>query len=44
MIVAIARNDARTSEAMQKCSGMMDWQVALLEAPLRAVLQNFDAK
>jgi len=41
MIVAIGRNDARTREAMQACSGMMDWQVALLEEPLRAVLEKF---
>ncbi len=41
MIVAIARNDARTREAMQACSGMMDWQVGLLEEPLRDVLEKF---
>ncbi len=44
MLVAIARNDARAREAMQACSGMMDWQVSLLEEPLRGVLQNFDTK
>jgi ribonuclease D len=41
MLVAIARNNARTREAMQTCSGMMDWQVGLLEEPLRAVLDKF---
>lgn len=41
MIVAIARNDARTRDAMQACSGMMDWQVALLDEPLRDVLEKF---
>ncbi len=42
MIVAIARNDARTREAMQACSGMMEWQVSILEEPLRAVLETFE--
>jgi ribonuclease D len=42
MIVAIARNDARTRETMQASSGMMDWQVSLLEDPLRSVLEKFD--
>jgi hypothetical protein len=42
MIVNIARNNARTREDMQACSSMMNWQVALLEGPLRAVLEKFD--
>jgi len=44
MIVNIARNNARARAEMQACSGMMNWQVALLEEPLRAVLEKFDGK
>ncbi len=43
MIVNIARSNARTRHDMQASSGMMNWQVALLEEPLRAVLEKFDA-
>ncbi len=43
MLVNIARNNARTRQDMQTCSGMMDWQVGLLEAPLREVLEKFDS-
>ncbi len=42
MLVAIARSDARDRKAMQASSGMMDWQVSLLEEPLRTVLETFD--
>jgi len=42
MIVAIARNAARTRDTMQQVSGMMDWQISLLEEPLRGVLATFD--
>lgn len=41
-IVNIARSNARTRQDMQASSGMMNWQVALLEEPLRAVLEKFD--
>lgn len=44
MLVAIAKNNARTREAMQSCCGMMDWQAELLEEPLRAALERFDGK
>lgn len=42
MLVAIARNNARTAEEMQACSGMMDWQLELLKEPLRTALEQFD--
>jgi ribonuclease D len=44
MIVNIARSNARTRHDMQASAGMMNWQVALLEEPLRAVLEKFDEK
>ena len=41
MIVNIARSNARTRAEMQAASSMMEWQAALLEEPLRSVLEKF---
>ena len=40
MLVAIVRARATTPDEMKACSGMMDWQVELLQEPVREVLST----
>ncbi len=39
-LVAIVRAKAMTPDEMKACSGMMDWQVELLQEPVREVLST----
>ena len=40
MLVSIVRAKAMTVEEIKACSGMMDWQVELLQEPVREVLST----
>lgn len=40
MLVSVIRAKATTADEMKACSGMMDWQIELLQEPIREVLST----